>query len=556
MKKLLLIITLFTICTSIFSQNIKIDVDSTYITVGEWTTFTVTATGDFENIKYSEPKNLTMTQIGKSTYYTNIQGKKVKSYILKYRVQALEEGTLKLPVFYTENKNGDKVSSEEITLYVTKLEESLISKHDIDSTFESPHVKLYVEIPDRNLFVGEAIPVKVVAYFSTRYQPGIERAPYIKTGSFILDTSEKYNNNLPEVVIQGEKWLQISWESYLTPLKSGELEIEIAMESYIEKPTSNSGFFSTSEREQIKTSTELQKITIKPLPLDNRPESFTGAIGEFSINSTLDLQEIKVGDPLTLSMDIFGSGNFQRISVPIITENSDDWKLYPESFSFSGSNGSNYKGVKTFQQILSSKKSNITALPSFGFSYFDPVKEQYIELFTEKYPLKVSPGEFQEKDIEEVTDIRFSEPKEIMRHLRKNNSSNYNRIINNPYFIITISLSLILLIISGILILMLKNKENKLGNSNKRNKLILKDIKREEDDGEYYKALMLYRDLIRYNISIKTQIKELSITSSDVDNLKLKEVFIILDDLNYSNKTLTNEEYINLTKDVLKELKC
>lgn len=556
MKKLLLTITMFTICTTIFSQSISIDVDSTYITVGEWTTFTVTATGDFQNIKYSEPKDLSMSQIGKSTYYSNIQGKKVKSYILKYRIKALKDGTLTLPVFYTESKTGDKVSSEEIKLYVTKLEESLISTHNIDSTFESPHVKLFIEIPERKLYVGEAIPVNVVAYFSTRYQPGIDRAPYIKTGSFILDTNEKYNNNLPEVVIQGEKWLQISWESYLTPLKSGNLDIEVAMESYIEKPTANSGFFTSSEREQIKTSTELRTITISPLPLINRPESFTGAIGEFSINSTLDLQEASVGDPLTLSIDIFGSGNFQRISVPALTENVKDWKLYPESFTFSDSNGSNYKGVKTFQQILSPKNSDIDSLPSFSFSFFDPVKEEYIELSTEKYPLKISQGEFKEHIIDEINDTRFSEKKEVMRHLKRKNSTNYNTIVNNYYFIISVSLTIILLLLSCIILIIQNRKKHKKKNTNKKNKDLLLLLKKEERNGKYNKALSYYRDLIRYNISIHNEINEYSVTSHDLNNKILKDVFTTLDELNYSGKEISKEKYETLTKDILKELKC
>lgn len=557
MKRTILLITLFTICKALFSQSITIEVESSYISVGEWTTFTVTASGDIQNIKYSESDDLSITQIGKSSSYRIINGNKTRSYILKYRAKALKEGTITLPIFYTENSNGDVIKSEQTLIYVNKLEESIVTNHSINSVFETPYVKLFVEIPDRNLYVGEAIPTKVVAYFSTNFQPGIQRSPYIKTGSFILDCNEQYNNNLPEIVIDGEKWIQIAWDSHLTPLKSGDLEFEAAIDSYIEKSTGNRGFFTSSEKEDIKTSSELINIKISPLPLTNRPESFTGAIGEFSINSALDTTVAMVGDPLTLTIDLFGSGNFQRITIPKISKNLEDWKLYPESSEFKGSNGSNYKGVKSFQQIISSKNSDISVLPGFSFSFFNPVKQEYISLTTEEYPLTLTPSLHQiEGENSNILDTRFSEKKESMRHIKKGNNINYNSILKSKLFFIMLITSLLLLVTSLILILSKVSKSKKVSNSNKDHKKLKQQIIKEEDNGNYLNALKLYQELIRWDHSIKNSISAQSVTTSDLKNHMFQQIFTTLDELNYTSKLLTKEEYETLTLNISKEFTC
>lgn len=555
MKKTALLISLLTIYMTIFSQSLVIEVQNSYISIGEWTSFTVTATGDFENIKYSEPKDITMIQIGKSSSLSIVNRKNTRTYILNYKVKALKEGAIDLPVFFTQNSAGERIESEKVTIYVTKLEDDIITEHDTESDFESPYVKLFIDIPERNLYVGETIPVKIIAYFSTRYQPDIERAPYIKTGSFILDSSEDFNN-MPDIIIQEERWLQISWNSYLTPLKSGNLEIEAVIDTIIKKPVNNSSFISSTEIEDIKTSTELYNISINPLPVSDRPASFTGAIGDFSINSSLDITDAKVGDPLTLSIDVFGKGNFQRISIPKLSSDIKNWKLYPESSIYKGSNGSNYKGVKQFQQVISPKSFNIKTLPNFKFSFFNPEKEEYIELSTDNIKLNISQGEFHDKELSNVINTVFSEQKENMRHKKNGKNGNLYSILKSRFFYITISLSIIMIISALIILLLYKSRENKIENINKKQNLILVNINKEEKAKHFHEALLLYRELIRESQSYLKDINPAAMTSSDIENNNLKKVFTALDELYYSKREFKENEYQELTRNILKELKC
>lgn len=556
MKKSFIVLIFISLSGIIFSQDINIQLDNSYISVGEWTTFSVIFSGDLDDLRKTDTVDLEIKQTGSNKSYNNINGKKTSKYIFSYQVRASKPGNFNLPVYSAVDSNGNKISSEQLVLYVEALKDDVIIDHDINSEFDTPYVKLYIDIPKRNLYVGEAIPVEIVAYFSNKYPPSVDRYPYIKTGSFLIDNGSKYTNDGDEKVINGEKWIKVVWNSHLTPLKSGELEIEIVLDSYISKSSDNSGFFTNTERKMLKTSTVLQTINVKTLPIENRPISFSGAIGDFSINDTLNISEANVGDPLTLTMDIFGEGNFQRILVPKIKDNKNNWKLYPDSSSFKGSNKSNYQGVKSFKQILSPTSEDVTFLPIFSFSYFNPIQEKYMELTTSKYPLKINPGVFNNKQSVTGIDNSFKELKQEIRH-QKQKKVNYSKNVKlNPLLWITIiisTLAIILLIITNIIKSSIKRNSN---NIHKKQKGILIEIERYESKENFTDALNSYRTLINLTISFKNNCNPQSITSEDIESLTIKEFIIRLDEYKYTKSVVNKNEYQKITKDLRKELKC
>ncbi|WP_246745124.1 BatD family protein [Thiospirochaeta perfilievii] len=557
MKKNIIILIFLTINGFLFSQTIDIELQDSYVNLGEWTTFRVTVSGNITNLKYSEPKDLTITQIGKSSSVNLVlNGSKSSSLILTYRVKPQKAGTLKLPIFYSENSNGESIKSDQLVLYVEELKDDIITKHDTTKEFETQYVKLFIDIPDRNLYVGEAIPVEIVAYFSTSYQPGIDRSPYIKTGSFVVDTGQKYFNDRPEKVINGERWLQVYWKSHLTPLKAGKLDLEIVMDSYIDKPTSNGGFFSSSERQEIKTTTEIKTLNIKMLPINDRPDSFSGAIGDFSLNDSINLTDISVGDPVTLTMDIFGEGNFQRINVPKISSESESWKLYPESSSYRGTNKSNYQGVKSFEQILAPTTDKVTTTPKFTFSYFNPIEEKYYIISSTEFPISVSPSQFINKEVVDESNNSFNEKKEEIRH-KVEKKVDFNRtIFENPLLYVALTSTLLTLITILVISILSKRQSSDVSTLKRDQKNLLLKIKLLENSKNYLEALNLYKNLIQITVSDRLKCEPQAITHLDIEDGKIKDIMVKLDEFKYTSRSIDFETYKALADGIKKELKC
>ena len=66
----------------------------------------------------------------------------------------------------------------------------------------------------------------------------------------------------------------------------------------------------------------------------------------------------------------------------------DGWRTYPPSAKFEGDDDVGISGTKTFEMaaIPQTKK---TASPALEWSYFDPIKEQYVTLTEKGWPIKI-----------------------------------------------------------------------------------------------------------------------------------------------------------------------
>lgn len=546
MKRLTVLINLLILTIGLYAQQITMDVDDTYLNIGEWGSFQITASGDIKNIQYHEVEGINLKQTGKSTGFSSINGKTTKNYQITYQFQVLKEGNFTLPIFFVINSNGDRVETEPVKVYINRLEDSVDIDQDLDQNFETEYVKLYIDLPDRNLYAGEAIPVTVTAFFSTRFQPGLERAPYVDSGSFLLDTGEQKATNR-EKVINGEQWIELTWDSFLTPLKAGELNLEIMLDSYI-VTSSGSGFFSNSTREELTTTSNPQIVTIKQLPMEGRPDNFSGAIGSFNLDSALERIEMSVGDPITLTIDLYGYGNFQRVSEPVIQNDESHWKLYNISSSYNGANGSNYRGVKTFQQILSPNSENLDSSPIFSLSYFNPIEESYIELTTKSFPIKVNPGVIVEQSGSKTSTI-FESKKAFLIHKHSGKYYTFDRsTVTSILYIISLLVIIMTLTVKLILFYRTKKDRDIIKISH-----LLRDLKTLESEDNYYEALLKLKTFVVQESKELSHINNNALTSEDLESGVLKDIITLLEEIRYMKRTITEEEYLGLKSRITQE---
>ena len=99
---------------------------------------------------------------------------------------------------------------------------------------------------------------------------------------------------------------------------------------------------------------------------------------------------VQVGDPITVTNTISGRGTFDRVNAPVI-EDERGWHKYPPSSKFKQDDEVGLSGTKTFEMVLSPNEKK-QGLPLLAFSYFDPVKEQYVTLHSDPIPINVEGG--------------------------------------------------------------------------------------------------------------------------------------------------------------------
>lgn len=129
------------------------------------------------------------------------------------------------------------------------------------------------------------------------------------------------------------------------------------------------------------------KVRVIPLPEKDRPQDFSGAVGDFSFDMTVSPEELKVGDPLTVRMQVLGQGNLKTVAMPSLKS----FDAVEELFKFYDPQVREEEGAKILEQVVIPKKENISEFPAVNFSYFDTQDNVYHTITRGPFPLKVRP---------------------------------------------------------------------------------------------------------------------------------------------------------------------
>jgi hypothetical protein len=136
---------------------------------------------------------------------------------------------------------------------------------------------------------------------------------------------------------------------------------------------------------------EALPIEVRPLPTNNVPADFNGAVGSYSMNLALSTNAVTVGDPITLTVQIGGHGPIESLTLSSM-DKWRDFKVYPAITKVETSDPFGLDGTKTFEQAIIPENADMKELPPVTFSFFDPEQKSYRTVTHAATPLIVRPG--------------------------------------------------------------------------------------------------------------------------------------------------------------------
>ena len=256
-------------------------------------------------------------------------------------------------------------------------------------------------------YVGELLPMEIKAYFHQGIQATLRSLPVIAGGAFACGQLKDKPGQTQEV-LDGVPYNVLTWYAATSAVKEGEHPVSVELDVTLGIPEQSrrrnpfgrglfdddffNGFFQNIRQESVKLTNPRLRIRVLPLPKMGRPEKFYGAVGRFKMTATATPRKAMVGDPITVKMTIKGTGNFDRVSTPLLNTNKE-WKTYRPSASFKPLNNTGYTGEKYFEQAIIPMSSVIKNIPPITFSYFDTEKEKYVTLKTKAIPLTLTAGQ-------------------------------------------------------------------------------------------------------------------------------------------------------------------
>ena len=129
-------------------------------------------------------------------------------------------------------------------------------------------------------------------------------------------------------------------------------------------------------------------VRVIPPPEEGRPDWYCGAVGRsLSAKASLDATKCKVGDPLTLSLDMTGEVSAANIRPPTLNLQkglSDNFRIYDDSIE-----SETIPGGKRFRYRLRPLKAGTLEFPPVKVAYYDTVRPGYVTISTDPLPVKV-----------------------------------------------------------------------------------------------------------------------------------------------------------------------
>lgn len=188
---------------------------------------------------------------------------------------------------------------------------------------------------------------------------------------------------------------------YLFPQQAGKLTVEpIELECIVRRQTKRQPrnifeqFFGTGGYEDfvVKVKSKAVKVEVIELPQENKPENFTGAVGNFSYKAEVSKDQIKANDAFNLKITITGKGNIKLVD-PLKLNLPESFEVYDPKISENVKTSGGVSGSKTYDYLIIPREEGEFTLSDLNFSYFDTEKKQYVSLPSPDIKLTILPGD-------------------------------------------------------------------------------------------------------------------------------------------------------------------
>ena len=409
---IIIFVFILNVISTAYAKEVKvvISVDKNKVEIGSHIRLTVGVEGAFDTDipKLSMPESFSLMFGPSVSTQTTIINNVVKVFRgFMYGFSPREKGRFEIgPV--TLDYKGRTYTSNSISIDVvarTPFESIIDEKSDTSGQRVDINKMVFVELKTdkQEAYIYE----EIIQSFKLYFQKGlpIDDLDYVAASTKNFLAEKLGEERRYEEVRDGILYNVIELRTALFPLVSGIMKIPSASfkcNIIIRQQRNRGSLFDEfmgggGRRYPVERSTEPVKMTIKPLPVVGKPEGFTGAVGKYTMDVLAKPTKLKVGDPITLTINIRGEGNIQTIGEPLLApEGMKDFKAYnfEAKVTITG-RGNGIKGEKLFNKVIEPQSEDSGVIPGISFSYFDPELEKYKTITHAPIPIEVEHSEIE-----------------------------------------------------------------------------------------------------------------------------------------------------------------
>lgn len=316
-----------------------------------------------------------------------------------YILMPKKEGTFNIAPATIKVKGANYTSNALVikVLPPDKKNEAQTNGGESTSSINSEGLFVKMILSKKNVYEQEGVLVTFKLY--SLYDCGLEGVKFPEFEGFLAQEIDLPNKQWVMENLNGRNYRSATLkQTVLYPQRSGKITIDAGSIDVVVRIPSQKKvqsifdeFFDSYQDVQKKLIINPATIDVKPLP-SGKPASFSGAVGNFTMNASISSDNVKANEAVTIKVNITGNGNVKLIKSPTVIF-PNDFEIYDaktETSSKATTTGVN--GTRNIEYMAIPRYAGDFEIPVIEFSYFDVKSDSYKTIQAGPYKLHVEKG--------------------------------------------------------------------------------------------------------------------------------------------------------------------
>lgn len=313
---------------------------------------------------------------GKSEQTSIINFSVTRTVVFSYRLQISKAAAVQIPSFKVRTNEG----------------ELTVPAYSTDTVKPGPEadIKAMLRPGKDSVWAGEVFPLTYMFDVSRRSFNNFAGGIDWDSNPLIVEDWSKAEGT--EITRSGEKRLIVSTQTRGYATSPGNYQLKpIAQLINLAIGTSGFRLFQQQRIEQVAIRTDQPELQVRALPMP-QPSNFDGAVGQFQLTSKIVPENAAVGEPITWTLELSGTGNWPDIAgLPARSVSKEFQVIQPEAKQ-TPAEGKLFDATLVEDVVLVPISPGTYTLGSVEFTFFDPETGSYQTARTPGKTITVNPA--------------------------------------------------------------------------------------------------------------------------------------------------------------------
>ncbi len=325
-----------------------------------------------DGLQFGRPSQSSQTSI--------VNFKVSRTFSFVFPVRPARRSSLTIPAFEIKTDKGAiKVPAASFTVGDATVGSSGLSVDDIASA--------KLAVPRSSVWAGEVFPVTYTLEVVRRYFHSLGSNLDWAGAPLVAEDWSKPDPG--EVLLRGERRVVSTQATQAYVKQPGIYTLKPATQMVnLMVGSTGFGLFTQPNVEQRQLESNALELTVKTLP--PAPLDFSGAVGEFAFVSKVVPLTSGVGEPITWTLELTGTGNWPDIAGLPQREASNDFQVVQPKSKRTMKDAALFEGSLSEDVVLVPTRPGTYRLAPVRFSYFDPKSGTYKTIATEPVTVTVT----------------------------------------------------------------------------------------------------------------------------------------------------------------------